>query len=210
MQQTSVAVPDLDTDVPARRRAPVARTYPTVDDATLAAHRAGRPGRHQRGLGRLETFAGLRAFALVAGGCCAVVGVAIEVVMLVSPGPAMHPELHVGAAASLLVVLAALVWPWPKLRVVVAESTAAVREKEFSPQYGDNYRAVAVEVGDVSLPVPPEWAAQAPFAFAAEAAVAERVARGKVVWRALLWVRPLRAREHPVLLPLFGPGPEQR
>jgi hypothetical protein len=208
MQQTSVAVPDLDTDVPARRTQ--ARTYPFVDDATLAAHREGRPGAHQRGLGRLETFAGLRAFSLVAGGFCAVVGVIIEVVMWLSPGPEPHPEMHVGAAASLLVVLVALLWPWPKLRIVIAESTAAVREKEFSPQYGDTHRAVAVEVGDVSLPVPPEWAAQAPFTFAAETAIAERIARGKVVWRALLWVRPLRPREHPVLASLLGPRPEQR
>jgi len=208
MQQTSVAVPDLDTDVPARRAQ--ARPYPFVDDATLAAHREGRPGAHQRGLGRLETIAGLRAFSLFVGGCCAVIGVLLEVVMLLSPGPEAHPELHVGAAAAVLVFLVALLWPWPKLRVVIAESTAAVREKEFSPQYGDTYRAVAVEVGDVSLPVPPEWAAQAPFAFAAETAIAERVARGKVVWRALLWVRPLRPREHAVFAPLLGPRPEQR
>jgi len=199
MQQTSVAVPDLDTAVPARKTQPQARTYPAVDDVTLAAHRAGRPGRHQRTLGRLETVAGARAFALVAGGFCAVVGVVVEIVMFVSPPAEVHSEVHVGAAAALLALFASLVWPWPKLRVVMSNTTASVREKEFKPEFGDDYRAFAVEVGDVSLPVPREWADAAPFSFSAEVAVAERVRAGKVVWRKLLWVRPLHLREHAVL-----------
>jgi hypothetical protein len=205
MQQTSVGVPDLDTTVPPR--APQrAIMHPFVDEETLAAHREGRPGRHQRGLGRIETFAGLRAFALIAGGFCAVMGVGVEVDMLLSPPPTPHPELHVGAAAAVLVVLAALLWPWPKLRVKILTATAAVREKEFSPQFGDSYVAVAVDVDNVALAVPPSWAEHAPFAFPAEAAIAERVKQGKVVWRALLWVRPL----HPEREAAFKAPAEQR
>ena len=201
MQTTSTAVPDLDSDVPPRPpSAPpvddLDDVHPRIDAATLAAHRAGRPAPHQRGLGRWEVTSGLRSWALIPGGFLAVVAVITEIALLLSPPAAPHLELHVGALASVAVFLLGLLWPRPPLTVSITQEYASIAEDEIVPEHGDTYRALVLLIGSDTktgmwMSPPTTWTMAPPQTVRVEAAVAQRTKGGRVLWRKLLWVRLL-------------------